>query len=472
MPVLILIGMVTSVVSSLGAPLLETIARVDHVTLGVAQWSLTATMVVGAVTAPVLGRLGDGPHRRIVIFTALGGIVVGSALAALPFGGFALLLVGRGLQGLGLGLMPLTMAVARDSLPPERSARAISILSIATAAGAGLGYPITGLLDDSFGLHDTFWFGVVAGLVAIAFSWFHIPASDHIDRRPLDVIGSSLLGGALVALLIAVTEGQPWGWTSVSIIGLLVAAVVLLWAWVARELRTRHPLVEVRLLRHASLAVTNLSALLIAVAMYIYVPLFVDLMQTPRRAGYGLGESILVTGLMLVPFSVLSTTMSRVAAVVGTRIGQERIVPIGAAITVVAIGLMAFRGNTLWEGFLDMGIAGIGIGFSFAAMPGLIVRSVPPEETGSALGFYQVVRYVGFSLGSGIAATILAVYTTAGHELPRRAGYTVSFIVGAGICLFAAGLSAILTRSKQLGPADELRVVATETGALTEAIIE
>lgn len=446
-PVLVIIGMVTAVVSSLGAPLLPTIARVDHVSLSDAQWSLTITMLVGAVTAPVLGRLGDGPARRSVILASLGVVVAGSVLAALPGGGFVLLLLGRGLQGFGLGLMPLTMAVARDSLPDHRSGPAIALLSVATAAGVGLGYPITGLLDDSLGLNATFWFGAIAGAIALVLSVPVIPKSRHLQRRPLDFPGALLIGLALLFLLLGVTEGQPWGWGSGPIIALIAAGVLLSGAWVMRERSAEQPLVDLGLLRHASVAVTNATATLIAMAMYMFLPLLTDFVQAPRSVGYGSGASVVMTGLMLLPFSAFSTSMSRLAATIGARIGSERVVPIGALVMAVAVGLFAVTRGTLWEGFVAMGICGIGVGFTFAAMPGLIVRSVPPAETGSALGFYQVVRYVGFSIGSGVSASILAGSTRAGQALPQRAGFTVALSVGAGICLVAALVSASLGRT-------------------------
>ena len=459
-PVLVLIGMVNAVVSSLGAPLLPAIARTDHVSLGDSQWSLTVTLLVGAVAAPVLGRLGDGPGRRWVILTAIGGVFAGSLLAALPGNDFGLLLTGRALHGLGLGLMPLTMAVARDSLPEYRSGPAIALLSISTAAGVGLGYPVTGLLYGAFGLHAPFWFGAIVALISFVAAAAVVPNGAHLARRPLDTLGAALLGVALVAVLLAVTEGQAWGWVSARVIGLVAAGAVLGVLWVRREKRCEHPLVDLALLRHPVVVVTNASGTLIAIAMYIFLPLMTDFVQTPRSAGYGSGASVTMTGLMLVPFSVLGTSMSRVAARVGARLGQEMVVPIGSAVLAMAVVMFALPGGVLWEGFVTMGIAGVGIGFTFAAMPGLIVRSVPGRETGSALGFYQVTRFIGFSLGSGIAASILAVYTPAHQLLPERRGFTVAFAVGAAVCLLAAGVSASLirrvpSRAAEVGMVDE-----------------
>lgn len=173
-PVLVFLGMVVAVISSLGAPLVPTIATIDHVSLADAQWSLTITMLVGAVATPVLGRLGDGPRRRSVTLGAAAVVVLGSVLAALPLG-FGWLVVGRGLQGIGLGLTPLAIATARDSLPADRSRSAVALLSITAVAGVGLGYPLTGLIAESFGIHAGFWFGAVISGLALLLAALVLP---------------------------------------------------------------------------------------------------------------------------------------------------------------------------------------------------------------------------------------------------------------------------------------------------------
>lgn len=439
-PVLVFIGMVTALVSSLGAPLLPTIARVDHVSLDEAQWSLTVAVLVGAVSSPIMGRLGDGPRRRPVILISLGVVALGGVLAGLP-GGFVELVAGRALQGVGLGLMPLTMAVARDHLPEEQSRSAIAILSIAAAAGVGLGYPVTGLLDEYLGLHSAFWFGAAVAAVALAVSIPVLPASPISKRHSLDMGGAVLLGVALTSFLVVMTEGQLWGWASPRALGLLAVAVVVGGAWVVWEMRAEHPLVRLDLLRHRAVRSANFAAFLIAAAMYMFLPLLTDYVQTSSRAGYGFGASVVVAGLMLLPFSVLSVSMSRVAVWFGRRVGERWVIPLGALVLAAAVGYFDRTGHHLWQGFVSMALAGIGVGFTFAAMPGLIVRSVPADETGSALGFYQVVRYVGFSGGSALAASLLAAYTRHGQQLPSRSGFVTAMAVGSGLCLVTAVLS-------------------------------
>src|ERR1700684_3425743 len=117
-PTLVLSGSLMAVVSSLGAPLIPTLSRADGVSLSTGECILTITLLADALATPVMGRLADGPRQRAVILAALGAVVVGCVLSAVSTG-FTVLILGRALQGVGLGLLPVAMAIARRNLPPE-----------------------------------------------------------------------------------------------------------------------------------------------------------------------------------------------------------------------------------------------------------------------------------------------------------------------------------------------------------------
>ncbi|GAA0481210.1 MFS transporter [Streptomyces olivaceiscleroticus] len=446
-PVLLSVGMLVAIISSLGAPLIPTIARVDHVSLDVAQWSLTVTMLVGAVVTPLMGRLGDGPQRRRVILGGLALTLVGSLLAALP-SGFTGLVVGRALQGIGIALTPLAMATARDALPPERARHAVATLSLTSAAGVGLGYPLTGVLAQYLGLHAGFWFAALAAALALAALAFVLPPSPRRPKNPLDVLGAVLLAAGLAGLLYATTVGGHWGWASGRLLGLVAVSVVLLAWWVVHELRTAHPLVDMRLVRDRSVLASDLTALLSGVGMYVMLSMVPQYIQTPESAGYGFGASVVVAGLILTPFSVASMVSGRLVRLVSRTVPPGRLLPLGCLICLCGTALFTGVRGGLWEAFVAMGLIGLGAGVTMSVMPALIVGAVPAHETSSAMSFNQVVKYIGYSAGSAFSAAVLAAHPGA-QGLPAEHGYRVAGLAGCAVWVITALTGYLLVRTRR-----------------------
>lgn len=456
-PVLVSLGMLVAIISSLGAPLIPTIAAVDHISVSDAQWSLTVTMLVGAVATPAMGRLGDGPHRRIVILTGLATVLVGSLLAALPLG-FACLITGRALQGVGLGLVPLAIATARDSLPPERARSALATLSLTTAAGVGIGYPVTGLLAESLGMYAGFWFAVIATTLAFIAAAVVVPTAPRRPARPMDVTGALLLTLGMSGLLFALTQAEHWGWGSPRLLALGAASVLLLAGWVTHQLRVTHPLVDLRLVRDRTVFAAHLTTMMGGIGMYLLISLVTRYVQTPSSLGYGFGASVVVTGLILVPFSAGSLVAGRVVRFLVRTQPPVRLLPVSCLLSLAALLVFVFAHGALWEVFVTMAVAGLGVGVNFAVTPGLVVASVPAHETGSAMSFNQVVKYIGYSAGSALSAVILQAATAPGHDLPPENGYRTAGLVGCAVWAATAVVAYALVRSGTRGPSARVRI--------------
>jgi len=451
-PVLILTTVVGSIISSLGAPLLVTVAQHFHTSISTAQWSLTVTLIIGAVTSPILGRLGDGRHRRETIIVSMSLVTAGALLAAVA-PSFTVLLIGRALQGFGLGLVPLTMAAARSELPREKVAPMIAILSVTTGAAAGAGFAISGLLAQSWGLSGAYWFGTIVcafallGVVAVMPS-----AAPQSKARGLDWIGSVLFSVAVVAVMIGLAEGSDWGWRSPHIITLLACGVALLAVWSVQQLRGNNsaPLVELRLLRHPAVLAADVCAFVLMMAMYMDLSVVTEFVQIPPAEGFGFSASVGVAGLVVIPLSVVMFTGSRMLPTFLRWVGAPAVLAVGCLIAAVGSAFFALLHGALWQAFVVMAILGLGLGMTFAAMPGLIVQATPAAETGSALGFYQVVRWVGASAGSALVASVLAAHTTStGH--PSVGGYTMTLWMSVVICAIGAILAyVLLARGKEV----------------------
>ncbi|MGH9307067.1 MAG: MFS transporter [Acidimicrobiales bacterium] len=450
-PILVMLGMVAATVASLGVPLLPSVAATDGVSLTAAQWSLTVTLLVGALAAPVIGRTGDGSRRRATILGAIGIVTTGCVLSALPLG-FAPFIVGRALQGFGLGLVPVAMATARDVLPANESRSTIGLLAITTAAGIGLAYPVAGLITQVAGLEAAFWFGAVLGAGALALAYIVIPSSSSKARRPLDMVGTALLGLGLTGLLLVLGEGQSWGWLSGRSIGVVLASALILVGWVRWELRAPHPLVDVRLLGNRGVRRADLFIFMVGLGIYPLLSLVSRLVQTPASTGYGIGASVLIAGLALVPFSIGTFVAGRSTTAWLRTTSPDVASGLGCVVLIVAMITFLLARAALWEILITMGIAGLGVGCVFASNPSQVIAEVPGHETGSAMGFNQVARTVGFAAGSALSAAVLAIYTPAGRSLPTNTGYeraAEASLVILGLTL-ATSVAALVGRRRQV----------------------
>jgi MFS family permease len=442
-PTLVLSGSLMAVVSSLGAPLIPTLAQADGVSLSTGEWILTITLLTGALATPVMGRLADGPRQRAVILVALATVVVGCVVSAVS-SGFTVLLIGRALQGVGLGLLPVAMATARRNLPPEQARRTIATLSVTTAIGAGLGYPVTGLIAQVLDFRAAYWFGAITVAGSLVLAALVLPPRSAGTSRRFDVVGAGLLSLAVIGVSVVLSEGGAWGWASARSLGVVAASVVLLAAWTPFELRSADPLVDLRQVRNRSVLTADVSGFLISIAMYLLLPVIVEFVQIPRSAGYGFTASLVVSGLVLIPLSAGSYVATRFLVTYERRFGHRTMIPLGSVVFAIAATFFAVEHSALWEAFVTVAVCGLGIGFTTGAMPGFIVRAVVQSETGSAMGFYQVVRSIGLTVGSALSAAVLMAHTRPGQALPDVDGFKVALIIAAALCLVTAVVSFVL----------------------------
>ncbi|WP_045313949.1 MFS transporter [Lentzea aerocolonigenes] len=413
-----------AVIGSVGAPLITPVATGLHVSLGAAQWTLTVTLFSGAIAAPVLGRLGSGPYRRVTILATLGLVMAGGLLTVLPLG-FAALLAGRALQGFGVAVGALLMSVARAHLPPERSASTITALSVASTVGIGFGYPAISLLDQLAGLHAAYGLGFELSAVALAVAWRTLPTEAPGELPRIDVTGALLLALGTLGLLVVIAEPAIWAtpWLAG---GILAGAAAVLAVWAFAELRTAAPLVNLRLLGHGPILRANLAVLVAGAGLYLLFSLFTRYVQTPAGAGYGFALPGVAAGAALIPFSLLGFVAGKAVPRLIARITERWTYALSIAIAAGAALLFAAGNRSLFAVLAATALLGFGVGGVFAAMPQLVLSGVPQGETASVLSINQVARSIGMSVGSALAGLLLATATPDGSLLPVRGGYVTA----------------------------------------------
>ncbi|AMY55181.1 Antiseptic resistance protein [Rhodococcoides fascians D188] len=448
-PSLLFVGVVVAAVGSLGAPLITSVATTFDVSLSSAQWTLTLALLTGAVTTPVLGRLGSGPHRRAAILGTLGVVSAGGILTALPLS-FSWLLLGRAAQGVGLALTSMLMGVVRDHLSDKRSGSTIALLSVASTAGVGVGYPLSGFLAEHGGLRLAYGFGAAMTVMAFAVALRVVPASTRTRATRIDVPGAVLLALPLTLVLVLISETALWRsrpWTA----GVLAAiAVVAAGIWVRVEMRSSAPLVDLRLFRHRAVVGANVAMFLGGIGMYLLLTLATRYAQTPSGAGYGFGLDVFAAGLVLVPFSVFGFLAGKLVPRALRRVGAGSALTVSALIVLVALALFAGTRAGIVELCAVMAILGFGVGSFSAALPAVVLPVVPSAETSSVMSINQVVRSVGFSFGSAVGGLVLAAGTSPGSTFPGEDAYTSAAWVGVVVTAAAAIVSASVLHGRAI----------------------
>jgi EmrB/QacA subfamily drug resistance transporter len=423
------------------------------VSTSTSTWLLTSFLLSSAVSTPLVGRLGDIYGKTRMLLVVLAVFVAGILLSAVA-GSFAVVLAGRTVQGVGAAILPLAIGIVRDEVPADRVAVGIGTLSSTLGVGGGVALVLGGLLVEHVGLSWVFWSALVVTVPTAVLTWVFVPESPVRSPARVDYAGAALLSLALLGLLLAITEGNRWGWDSTRELVLFAAAAVLFCGWVAWEQRTPAPLVDIRLMRERGVWTTNVVAAGIGAAMYGSFVLIPQLAQASPTTGYGFGDSVAEAGLVLLPGALVMLFAGPIAGRLERRIGAKLPLCIGCvAISVTYFWFAALHAHE-WQLYVGSAFLGVGLGFGLAAMATLVVQAVPQRQTGIATAINMILRSVGGAVGAQLAAAILAGSAAAG-QLPAESGYTAAFLVcaGAGLVAWLAAVAVPSRRSAVAGAA-------------------
>ena len=422
-------GLALAVSQSLVAPALREIQTDLGTSTTAVTWVLTAFLLSASVATPIIGRLGDMFGKKRVLVIALTAVAFGTFVSAIA-SSIGLLVAGRVIQGLGGGVFPLAMSIIRDEFPRERVAGGIALISAILGVGGGLGIVLAGPIVDHLNYHWLFWFPFGVVTVAAIGVFLVVPESPIRTRGRVDWLGALLLAGWLVALLLPISEGPSWGWASGRVVGLFAAAAIIAVVWVVVEIRSREPLVDMRMMRLRGVWTTNVTAILLGAGLFGSFILIPQLVELPKSTGYGFGGSVTQAGLYLLPSALMMLVFSVVAGRLVSAVGPRLPLILGTSVSVASFVVLAVAHSESYEILLGTALLGIGIGFAFSSMANQIVESVPSEQTGVATGMNTIMRTIGGSLGATVSAVIVASSVTS-DGLPREHGFTLAFAASA-----------------------------------------
>ncbi|WP_127467804.1 MFS transporter [Streptomyces sp. B27] len=442
-------GIVAALTQTLVVPLIAQLPVLFDTSASNASWVITATLLAAAVSTPVAGRLGDMHGKRRMLLVSLVPLVLGSAVCALSSSVIPMI-TGRGLQGLGMGVVPLGISLLRDVVPAEKLGPSIAIMSASMGVGGALGLPFAAAVAENTSWRVLFWVVAVLALAVGALIAALVPADRPATAAAgrFDLPGAIGLGAALIALLLAVSKGADWGWSSAPTLTLFAAALVLLPAWARWELRLRDPLVDLRVTARPQVLMTNTASVLVGFAMYAQSLVVPQLLQLPEATGYGLGRSMLAMGLWMAPAGLMMMVMSPLGAKLSAAKGPKVTLAVGSLLIAAGYGLSVplIGSGSPWSLLLVTLVCNSGVGFAYGAMPALIMSAVPASETASANSFNALMRSIGTSFAAAVIGVVLARMTTdfGGFPLPSENGFRTAMLIGCGVGLAAAVVAALI----------------------------
>jgi EmrB/QacA subfamily drug resistance transporter len=437
--VLALCGTSVSLMQTLVVPLLPDFPGLLDTTSDNASWLVTVTLLTSAVATPILSRLADMHGKRRMVLVSLVVLLVGSLLGAVG-DSLVVLIVARALQGFAPALIPIGISMMRDELPPERIGGAVALMSATLGIGGAVGLPLSGVIYEAFGWQAVFWGSVVMAAVMLVLVLAVVPESGVRTPGRFDWTGAVLMSLALTSLLLGISKGGTWGWTSQWTLLSFTLAFLLFAVWAPWELRTGEPLVDLRTSTRRPVLLTNIASLLAGFAMFANLLVATQQLQIPVEGGVGFGLDVTEAGLAMLPGGVLMVLMAPVSASITRRFGARITLVAGLVITGFGYVVRVLLDATLAQLVVAVCIVSIGIAVSFAAMPVLIMQSVPISETAAANGLNTVVRSIGTSTCSATVAAVFAAGTVAGSAYPSEAALHAMSWLAAGAAFVAAAV--------------------------------
>ncbi|MGA9582202.1 MAG: MFS transporter [Allosphingosinicella sp.] len=448
--VLAFAGIASSITQTMVTPLIARFPAIFDSTPANTAWIVTATLLAAAAAVPISGRLGDMyGKRRMILLLAVPLIAGGVVCALAPT--VEIMIVGRALQGVGSGMVPLGIALLRDVVPKEKLASSIATVSATLGVGGAIGMPLAAAVVEFTDWRYVFWGGAVVSALAAAAVWWVVPALPSAARgQRFDALGAIGLAIGLVTLILPVSQGSQWGWASPLTLGLFATAVVVLGLWGLWETRVKHPLVDLRTTSRPRVLLTNIASIFVGFGMYASMLVMPQVLQLPSSTGYGLGQSVLAAGLWMAPAGLMMLMLSPVGGRLTNSRGPKFTLVLGVAVLACGYGVAILGMGSTWGLLLTGIVINSGVALAYGAMPALIMGAVPRSETAAANGFNALMRSLGTTAGAAIIGVVLSQMTIplAGVEVPSEAGFRTALVIGAGVSLVATVIASCIPASR------------------------
>jgi MFS family permease len=450
-------------------PLISNLEKTYALTPTQASWTLSAPAVVGAGCVPTLARLGDRfGMRPLILASLLIGVVANLLCAVAP--SFTLLVTARAILGMSAAL-PLIYAVLRARGTSERrTTRGVALITLAAGVGVALAYLLSGFIVQANGsVRTVFWALTALSALTVLTAWWILPDAGIRSKDPIDWGGAAGVSIGLIGVVLAVTEGNAWGWSSAPVLTALVGGAAILVLWVLYEARQRHPLVDVR-------RVSNRIAMpsFIVVAVCSTLAGFTNLAQAtytemPTVTGYGLGLTVLHSAYALCVISVGEIIGGAVAGPVISRFAPRPIMAVGSVIMAANFVVLAYAHSGIWHFIVWDAIWGLAFAFVYSAANAAYLQDATPPEAAMYVSANTIVMTGAAGIGPALFTAILTSRTIPHTPIPDPVVFKQMWIYAAAASAAIAVIALLVRRPRYVPSAVPAGARQTTVGDIEPA---
>ncbi|MDE1846206.1 MAG: MFS transporter [Candidatus Micrarchaeota archaeon] len=439
--IIIVMYIETMIISSL-----PSIAKQFDVNAANVSLVLSMYIVAGVALSPIVGKLADIYGKKKVLIRVLAIYSISVALTGFA-PNFTSLVILRAFQGIGLTVFPLAISLIQEQFPRDKVPQALGIVGAMFGAGMSIGLPIGSFVSNTYGWQITYFTAVPFVLLFSILIGLFIKESRHMQPdAKVDYIGSIGLAVFLGSLVFALSEGATFGWGSNAIILLFAFAILVFALLIPYEKKNADAVLDFNLLKIRNVVAANLIFLAVGIGIFLAYQTFVYQFESPVPTGYG--QSIFATGLLMVPFAIMSLIIPPIVGRFLPRFGVKPFYLFGSALTILGFLVAAFAPSIL---YLVIGAALVGIGLSGLNIPtmNLLVLSVEGRQIGLAASMNSVFGFFGSALGAPIAGVLIAVFGSA-------AAFQYSYFVAIIMSIIIIVIS--LFAKEVLGPTAAIKI--------------
>jgi EmrB/QacA subfamily drug resistance transporter len=405
-----------------------------HAGLTGLEWTVNAYTLTFAVLMLSAAAMGERFGRRRIFVLGIALFTAASALAALA-PSISVLVAARALQGAGGAMiMPLSLTLLSAAVPPERRNMALGLWGAIGGAAVAIGPLVGGAVTSGWSWQYIFWLNVPIGIVLVPLAWWKLSES-HGAKTRLDLAGVGLVSAGLFGVVLGLVRGNGHGWSSASVLGSFAVGAVALAGFVAWELRSDHPMLDLRLFRHRGFTTVNLTAMLFSFGMFGSIFFLTQFLQTVQ------GLSPLAAGIRVLPWTAMAMLLAPVVGMMAERFGGKPLVVTGLLLQATGLtwlALMITPTTPYGDMIVPFVISGVGMTLFFVPLASLVLGAVPKALEGVASGANSAFRELGGVLGIAVLGAVFSAHGgyTSGQDYVN--GMSPAVLVGAVVVLIGA----------------------------------